>query len=354
MSDLEQRLRVALQHRADQIHPHAYAEAEFASRLAGRRTRRLRWQPWLLAVAAAVVVIVVVLSSLVASWVLGRPSSPPAGPTPPPGLVQLSVRLDRTPSQLAVGQGAVWLVDAAGRLERFDLLDHRLVNVGTLPHWTTGRLVAGLGGLWVADLGDSSVLRVNATSGRIERVAVSHAGALTLGATQVWAETAADRLSRLDVVTGKLAGGVRVPGEPDAIAEDFGALWVAAGPTLYRLSPQDGRVLSTAELPSRATAIAATQGAIWVATGDQLLRFDPAGRQQPPARIPGLRALSADHVGTTVYAVDARGSVLAASENGHRAAMRISRRSLVGPADASGAVWVVDGRTLLRLKEFGR
>jgi ligand-binding sensor domain-containing protein len=354
MSDLEQRLRGALQRSAADVRPHSEAEDEFARRLADRRHPRSRWQPLLMASAAAAAVIAIVLGALAVSSTPGSHSGTVARPTPPAGLVQLSVRLQLTPSYLSVGSGAAWLADDDGRLQRFDLLTGKLTEARTLPDWTTGSMAAGLGALWVADVGDHAVLRIDAVTGHIVSLPVSATGVLSVGASRVWAQVARDRLAALNLSSGRVDTSVPVPPSPDAALEDAGALWVAANHRLYRLSPVDGHVLSSVSMPEAATSIAATQGAVWVATRDQLLRFDTSGKQQRAIPIAGLRSISADHVGTAVYGVDDHGSVIAESESGNRVAMRITAGRLTGPVDASAAVWVVAGRQLWRLKEFAR
>jgi ligand-binding sensor domain-containing protein len=354
MTDLEERLRLALQRQAADVRPHGHAEADFARRLEDRSKRPWRWQPPLLALAAACAVVVIVLGALVTSSLVDHHTQPADLPTPPPGLVQLSVPLGTAPSLLAAGQGAVWLVDADGRVRKLDLLTHALTTVGTLPHWGTGSVAAGLGGLWAADAGDRSVVRIDARTGRLRRVQVARTGVVSVGESRVWAQVGPDRLASLDVDTGTVDRTIGLPGPPTALIEHHGVLWVASGATLYRLSPADGRVLGSAPLPAPATSVAATNSAVWVAAGNRLMRFQLTGRQEGALRIPGLRSVSADHVGTTVYAVDDRGSVIAQTEGGHRTSLRISADPLTGPVDGSAAVWVVAGHELWRLAEFGQ
>ena len=155
--------------------------------------------------------------------------------------------------------------------------------VGTRP----GALVAGSGGVWVANLDDRTVTRIDPRTRRVVRtipVAVEVAG-LAGGADSIWYTTSNGHLFRIEPAydsTGRIAdlgendGRFARPVRPAAVG--FGSVWVVdASGLVARVNPTTGKVIAEVQVGTNATAIAAGEGAVWVASplDDTVSQIDP-------------------------------------------------------------------------------
>ncbi len=264
-----------------------------------------------------------------------------------------------------------------------------VVPVGTRPVAVTSRA----GALWVANLDDQSVTRVNASSRRAVR-SVPLGGAptgLTATSSGVWAtegygdvtkvDPRYDRVTlqrhlsarpsgqvppgssllaafesiwvvdpdgyvlRVDPASGRSTGSVDVGNDPSAIGAGFDSLWVAnrADGTVTRIDPA---TLVTTTIPVGHGPVSVTVNAagVWVANADddRVVRIDP-----------GTNAVaSATRVGDEPTAVLATRAALWVANGGDGTVMRLDPRSgkvdkrihLGGTPDALGSaaghVWV--------------
>jgi streptogramin lyase len=77
-------------------------------------------------------------------------------------------------SDIAVGDGAVWVSTARGQLDRIDPATGRVVATIALPAETTGGVAAGAGGVWVAENVDG-VYRIDPATNRvIDKISIPH------------------------------------------------------------------------------------------------------------------------------------------------------------------------------------
>ena len=157
------------------------------------------------------------------------------------------------------------------------------VPVGVRPIAIT----SGAGALWVANLDDQTVTRVDASSRRAARhIAVGGppTGIAATGAA-VWVIDDSGNVSRIDprydrpVDTRRLAETVGFFGgtaRPALTA--FRSVWIASpAGVVLRLNPASGRVVDTVGVGNRPTAIAAGAGSVWVTNGNDgtVTRIDP-------------------------------------------------------------------------------
>jgi ABC-type branched-subunit amino acid transport system substrate-binding protein/streptogramin lyase len=168
------------------------------------------------------------------------------------------------PTDLAVGEGAVWVATGEGSPRATTAIaqvDPRSLKVtatieltrkmsvyGPGPSEGFPRIAVGAGSVWAVGL-DNRIYRIDSASGRIvARIRVEQAvGTIAAGAEGVWFLTGSDRVVRgIDPATNTIAD--RVPIKSDwlsGIAVGGGAVWVT--------SPQDGRLWRIA--PGRVRAI---------------------------------------------------------------------------------------------------
>jgi YVTN family beta-propeller protein len=133
---------------------------------------------------------------------------------------------------LAVGEGAVWVANAAlKKVLRIDLEAKQVVaeiELGFAP----SDVAAGLGGVWVSDGTGNSVVRIDPATNRVRQT-------------------------------------IRVGRRPFSLAVGDGAVWVANSRdgTVSRIDPERGTVVSTISVGHHPTHIAAGAGGVWTTVG---------------------------------------------------------------------------------------
>ena len=211
-----------------------------------------------LAVVVASVVAAIVGSVLLAEHRSSeKASAPTSHALPAGGKVLRRIRLGGGPltvgEPLAVGEGAVWAVNAAGgRLMRID--PARNAIVARIKVGVPAAIAAGDGGVWLANQSFNTVTRV-------------------------------DPATHMHTI-------IRVGRSPEGIAVSPGAVWVAnagslanaGGPTVSRIDPATNRVVATIRVGPKSdsgaayTNLIASPRAVWVAlpNGNSIVHIDPA------------------------------------------------------------------------------
>ncbi len=213
------------------------------------------------------------------------------------------VQVGAFPSDFAVGEGAVWVIDRVrGRLVKIST-DYGTVlsNVGIgsmetlsvnddrydIDPWS---VAAGAGGVWITD-GSSLLRRADPTSGRIARTDDIHAplNGVAVSGGAVWAISGPSAsVLRIEPRTGRVTARIAIVASrgaespyPIAIATGLGSVWVlnATAASVTRIDPVQAGVTATIPIgiqrvPRR---LAVGDGAAWVADGDgTLARIDAA------------------------------------------------------------------------------
>ena len=207
------------------------------------------------------------------------------------------------PSDFAVGEGAIWVIDrvrgrlvkispdygtvlgsaAIGSTQTFSATDDRY----DLDPWS---IAAGAGGVWITD-GSSLLRRADPGTGTIVRRYDVHLplNGVTVGERAVWAISGSSAsVLRVDSRTGRVTARIPIvaaPGSespyPIAIATGIGSVWVLNGnaASVTRIDPAQAGVTATIPIgiervPRR---LSVGDGAAWVADGDgTLARIDAA------------------------------------------------------------------------------
>jgi ABC-type transport system substrate-binding protein/class 3 adenylate cyclase len=163
-------------------------------------------------------------------------------------------------------------------------------NVGARP----ASIASGSGSLWVANLDENTVARVDPrTRAVVKRIPVAATQtALAGGRDAVWiANGLPGSVSRIDPRYDAVAPTIawrRVPGGYDlgavAVAVGHDAVWVANGDgTASRIDPARNKVTETVDVARAPTALAVGLGAVWVvgqgsnAFSGAITRIDPHG-----------------------------------------------------------------------------
>jgi ABC-type branched-subunit amino acid transport system substrate-binding protein/DNA-binding beta-propeller fold protein YncE len=261
---------------------------------------------------------------------------------PATGAVEDAIPLGKAPAQIAIGEGAVWTLDADDRtISRIDPRDR--ANVRTFSTASTPTdLAAGAGALWVGNASPSSrfasyptsVSRLDPESGVVDatiRLPGSKSGPYFHGGGQsqakiavsedaVWVVNPDHTISRIDPRTNR-----RVARIDDVTAESVAAgaegVWVVESssdaPGIARIDPLTNSVARRVEIRAESlTAVAVGAGSVWVAdpAGGSVWRVNPVPEptlRQVPLKL-GVRGVEfgagrvwvTNEVTGTVHAID--------------------------------------------------
>jgi YVTN family beta-propeller protein len=174
------------------------------------------------------------------------------------------------PDVLAAGDGNIWVANLTDEtLTRINSSTGTVIGspvpVGNSPE----AIAAGAGSVWVANVLDKTVTRINETSGAIlDTIHVgSQPGGVAVGAGNVWVTHPLGRtISRISASSGALN---RVPihvDNPGAVAFSQGSLWVASGAsdTVTRIDAASGRVSAPIPVGHDPDGVAVADGNVWV------------------------------------------------------------------------------------------
>lgn len=215
-------------------------------------------------------------------WVVGRPA-----------------RVDGGPFAVAVGEGAVWVASTDGTVRAFDPRTMEPTGRAAQVRGANG-LAVGLGGVWVTSRLAGALTRIDPATRRADppiRVGAG-AGDVAVGAGAVWVANAdAGSVSRVDPSSGRADAPILVGTQQvRALAVGEDGVWVARARgrvsnriEVVRIDPQDGE-LDGEPVPVPGAVpldMAAAGGSVWITDAGGLpgsrsggvSRLDPRARQ---------------------------------------------------------------------------
>lgn len=214
-----------------------------------------------------------------AIWITNGDQNTVSRVDPVKRVVVQTISVGSSPSGVTIGNGAVWVANSLdGTVSRIDPETNSVVQtipVGTFP---VG-IVHAVGSVWVANSGGGTITRIDADSGDTKTLPIA-ATELAFGAGTVWAsERAANRVSRIDPVTGSVVDTITVGNGPEGLAFGSRAAWAANSldGTVSRIDPATDSVTATILVGNGATAVAADARSVWVSNqfDGTLARIDP-------------------------------------------------------------------------------
>ena len=254
------------------------------------------------------------------------------------------------------GSGSASLRVGANSLAELDPRSNTVVrwaSGGVRP----GAITFGFGSLWVANMDDQTVSRVNAATLRTTRYIPVNGvpTGIAASANAIWvvesnAGATAVSVNRLDPEFDSVGPAVRignvVPGGPGAIAAHGNAVWVApSSGLLTRLDPATAQIAHHGVDPNAGpTAIAINNDVVWL-TDDEannVTRIDPTGLQTPIAVGNGPSAIAVGAGG--VWVADTQDNTVDRIDPNTRsvtASIPVGR-SPAGIAVGAGSIWVAD------------
>jgi DNA-binding SARP family transcriptional activator/DNA-binding beta-propeller fold protein YncE len=233
---------------------------------------------------------------------------------PVSGRVLASVRVGDRPSAIALGPGAVWVVNRGDRtVSRVDTETARVRTVGGAV-FAEDVAADSHGNVWISGARDRLVTRITSGSqGFPAEPAVPegihvpfHAGALAVGGGYLWVvnagfatppgayepvEVGKDSVTRIDLRSHRPASRIRVGRSPFAVGFGYGSAWVVnMGSNSLSVIRTGSEKPQSIPLPldtgDAALGVAVGAGAVWVVSRDgDVVRVDPDSRRVV-ARIP--------------------------------------------------------------------
>jgi ABC-type transport system substrate-binding protein/class 3 adenylate cyclase len=256
-------------------------------------------------------------------------------------------------SQTAVAANSIAALDSSGSIAA-------TVSVGARPV----AIASGAGALWVANLDDKSVTRVDLSSRQAVRTIPIGDAATALAATKtaVWVTDGSGRVLKIDprynrvTATRSLAAaGSFLLGTVRPVLVAFGSIWVVSPDGhVSRIDADSGRGLGSVGVGNVPSAIAAGAGSVWVTNNADgtVTRIDPA--TLVPTTIP------VGH-GPAAVAVNAAGAWIANAGDNRLVRVDTATNAVAGGTRVGDgptavlatptALWVANGRdgTVMRL-----
>ena len=193
-----------------------------------------------------------------------------------------------TPTGIAVGAGIVWMTTAFGTASG-DTGSVMMFNPGvgqvedTIPVGTGAAAIAfGEEAVWVADRLNDRLLRIDPRTQETEEISVGRApGAVAVGAGSVWVTSTLDnQLWRIDPVAREVIAQIGLSTPPTSVAVGEGAVWVTSekGDTVARIDPATDTVVTTVEVGDGPTGVASAPDGVWIVVGlaGHVVRVDPS------------------------------------------------------------------------------
>jgi DNA-binding beta-propeller fold protein YncE len=186
-----------------------------------------------------------------AVWVVCCANSAP-GRHPDSKLIRIDPAANRVTARIAVrgdpfavatDPGAVWVATAQGPVERVDRATNQVVAVISAggPLGGAQAIAVGHGGIWLADPGDSVVLRIDpATNRTIARIPVAGANHLAVDGSGIWVVSGYEAaLVQVDPATNRPVSTVPVRYLRDlkGVTAGAGSVWTTSGTTVTRIDP---------------------------------------------------------------------------------------------------------------------
>jgi peptide/nickel transport system substrate-binding protein len=267
---------------------------------------------------------------------------------PARGAISAAVPVGSSPSELAAGDGAVWVANynasTVSRINPATRAVAQTIPVGSAP----SGIAVGAGAVWVANNFGGTVSRIDPAAGRVvQTIAVGNGpGGVAVGNGSVWVTNASDgTLSRIDPTTGTMVETIALGGGATDVAAGLGGVWVsdAANGRVLRVDPSSLQVVAAINVGTGPDPITICQGSVWVANrlDGTVSRIDPQ-TNQVEATIPvgsGPSAIAAGAGGVWV-ANEFAGSVAHIEPTtGEVRTVKVGNRPL-SLAVAGGQVWV--------------
>lgn len=206
---------------------------------------------------------------------------------PDTGDVEDRIELDRLPGGIAVTDDALWVGFIEGnRVQRVDLEQLHRPRAGSVEVGRTPQSIAtGTDAVWVASFDEGSISKLTMQDDRVVAESFefedAFPSAIATGFGSVWiTDVVANRVIRMDEVTGIVTEEIPVGDSPTAVTVGTDGVWVANfnDATVTHIDPATNRQVGQPIIVGgRPGGIAAGEGFVWVTRpeSDSVIRIDP-------------------------------------------------------------------------------
>jgi ABC-type branched-subunit amino acid transport system substrate-binding protein len=322
-----------------------------------RRRRPILAAGLVLACATAVAVALVGGGENAASRTLGQIGNGVAVVEPSKGGVSALIESGAAPSNVAVGEGAVWVLNTERAVvTRIDAATKRVTGTFKPRDFPTD-LAAGEGAVWIGSAngvgatGTTRVTRVDPVTQKAThtlklpgQAAFPTWGipAIVVGAGAVWAGNPDGTISRIDPDSGRRVATIDV--EYDGLAASEDEVWFRSGQKVIQIDPQTNKPGQEIEIGSPAPgALAVGGGYVWVTAEQEGLLW-----RVEPGPAPATRSI--DVGGGVTYVAYGAGAVWTANSldgivtRVDPVTAKVTSRTRIGAAQAlaagAGSAWV--------------
>jgi YVTN family beta-propeller protein len=228
-----------------------------------------------------------IATGLDAVWVVNADDQTVSRINPETSAVVDSIPVRGGPAGVAVCKGAVWVANGLdGTVSRIDPTTNQEAQTIPVGNGPSG-VACGEGAVWVTNSADDTVTRIDPDTGRPSKTfaAVVGASGVAVGFGRVWVVSPpSGTVVALDPRSGQVLQTIGVGVDPNAVAVGAGAVWVAnrASSTVTKITPQTqtevAAVKDTIAVGRGPEGVAADTESVWVARGAQgtLIRLDPS------------------------------------------------------------------------------
>ena len=258
------------------------------------------------------------------------------------------ISLGATPAGLAVGFGAVWVLDRdVPQLLRVDPDIGRVIEKIPLPlavgYFPAG-VTVGARSVWAAYDSPGQLVRVDPATGRVvKRIVIGSPTVIAFGAEAVWIGGPYDGVTRVDPRTNTVRHRESLHNTVTGIAVGTGYVWatVGADDVVWQLDT-DGNIQRSFDTGSGPAGITISGDAVWVANSRDgtVTRIEPSEPNAPTTTRVGhwptaLAAVPLTSGAELWLTVDARPAEPLLPPNGARIVMGTDTPSSISPAIAS-------------------
>ena len=234
--------------------------------------------------------------------------------------------MGENPTGIAVGEGAVWVVESGGpSVSRISPGTGEVVDTIEVGNGPTD-VAVGEGAVWVTNRFDGTVSRIDPSHvGAVETIPVGlEPRGVAIGFGSAWVALAgSNQVVRIDPGTNSVTHAISVGNAPGSLVVSTDAVWVAntLDDTASQISPDTNSVVTTVPVGKSPSGIEVTGDGVWVANeaDGTLSRIEPGQRprtvviESVPEGLVGVngdlwvsvRGTATSHRGGTLRAVSA-------------------------------------------------
>ena len=219
-----------------------------------------------------------------AVWVTNADANSVSRIDPATRTVVQTIGVGSSPSGITTGGGAVWVANSLdGTVSRIDPATNAVVQTVSVGNFPVDVAYAA-GSVWVTNTGDDTITRIDVGSGKPTKTLPIAAAELAFGGGALWAsERTANRVARIDPKSGSVVQSIPVGNGPAGIAFGSGAAWVtnSLDGTLSRIDAATNSVAAVIPVGSGPTGVATGSNGVWVSNefDGTLVLIDPRSNQ---------------------------------------------------------------------------